>query len=96
MVQYRRGREKESEYDGYGPASKIHAQRVSKIHARRDAMSGFLFDLTLVETARHTSFLSAPQSSRFQSKDEDVDLLPDGMVDPFRCYGSVWQDPCMG
>ena len=41
-------------------------------------MSGVLFVLTW---------------SRFQSEGEDVDLLPDGMMVPFRCYGSVWQDP---
>ena len=29
--------------------------------------------------ARQTSCPSAPQSSRFQSKGEDVDLLPDGL-----------------
>ena len=41
MVQYRRrGWREESEYGSYGPASNIHA--------RRDAMSGFLFVLTLV------------------------------------------------
>ena len=67
------------------PVKSMHGEcgygPVSEIHARRDAMSGVLFVLTW---------------GRFQSKGEDVDLLPDGMMDPFRCYGSVWQDPWTG